>query len=291
MDGRETALRRPSYHALPSREDCWSEGATSTLIDAWGDRYLDLNRGNLRQKHWQDVADAVNSRDGAGKKPRRTDVQCKNRIDTLKKKYKLEKAKIAAVPDGTVASQWPFFSRLDDLIGPAAALKKPSPPLALPLPYRKTPPPLPQAAAVRPSKDKRPAVAVDDSFFRRNYSAAAAAAAAAVDADSGSSRSSTESRRRVREEEDGGGGNGDGDGLHQLAQAIERFAEVYERVEDAKQRQLLELEKERMEFAKGLEFQRMQLFMDWQIQLEKVKRAKRSSAAAGEHNLLPSLPF
>lgn len=284
MDGRETALRRPSYHTLPSREDCWSEGATSTLIDAWGDRYVDLNRGNLRQKHWQEVADAVNSRAGAGKKPRRTDVQCKNRIDTIKKKYKLEKGKIAAAPDGTLTSQWPFFSRLNDLIGPAAALKKPSPPLALPLPYRKTPPSLPQAAAVRPSKDKRPALAVDDSFFRRNYSAAAAAAAA-VTADSGSSRSSTESRRRVRDEEEAGGG--DGDGFHHLAQAIERFAEIYERVEDAKQRQLVELEKERMEFAKGLEFQRMQLFMDWQIQIEKVKRAKRSSAA-GE---LESLTF
>ncbi|KAI8012676.1 Transcription factor RF2a [Camellia lanceoleosa] len=34
------------------------------------------------------VADAVNLRHGHTKKTRRTDVQCKNRIDTLKKKYK-----------------------------------------------------------------------------------------------------------------------------------------------------------------------------------------------------------
>ena len=74
------------------REDCWSEGSTETLIEAWGGRYLRLNRGNLRQKDWIEVSDAVNSR-RSPLKPPRTDVQCKNRIDTLKKKYKLHKSK------------------------------------------------------------------------------------------------------------------------------------------------------------------------------------------------------
>ncbi|KAE8653216.1 hypothetical protein Csa_019617 [Cucumis sativus] len=81
---------------LPIREDCWSEDATSTLIDAWGRRFLDLNRGNLRQKDWQDVADSVNSLHGLTKKTHRTDVQCKNRIDTVKKKYKTERARVSA---------------------------------------------------------------------------------------------------------------------------------------------------------------------------------------------------
>ncbi|KAL5997863.1 hypothetical protein ACLOJK_008795 [Asimina triloba] len=282
------AAARPS---LPIREDCWSEGATSTLIEAWGSRYLDLNRGNLRQKHWQEVADAVNARHGTNKKQRRTDVQCKNRIDTLKKKYKIEKAKLSSSSssaDGNLASQWPFFARLEALIGPAAAMKKPSPspppPLALPLPYRKTAPLLlPPAAAILPVKEKRSAsvAGVDDAFFRRNYNAAAAAAAAA-DADSGSSRSSTESGRR--DEEDEYDGDDDADGFQELAQAIVRFGEIYERVEAAKQRQMIELEKQRMEFVKGLEFQRMQLFMDSQVQLEKIKRAKRA-AAKGECHL------
>ncbi|XP_010277022.1 PREDICTED: trihelix transcription factor ASIL2 [Nelumbo nucifera] len=279
MDGSEapttTAQARPSHNPLPFREDCWSEEATYTLIEAWGDRYIELNRGNLRQKHWQEVADAVNARHGAIKKNRRTDVQCKNRIDTLKKKYKIEKARILA-SDGTLTSSWPFYYRLDALIGSTVPAKKPSPPLALPLPYRKTPPSLPHASpvpvAVRSAKEKRPSPAVDDSFFRRNYSAVAAAAAAAEnDADSESSRSSTESRRR----------DGEADGFRQLAQAITRFGEIYERVEGAKQRQMIELEKQRMQFAKDLEFQRMQLFMDTQVQLEKIKRAKRAAAADG----------
>ncbi|KAK9986039.1 hypothetical protein SO802_030990 [Lithocarpus litseifolius] len=35
---------------LPVREDCWSEDATTTLIDAWGCHYMELNHENLRQK-------------------------------------------------------------------------------------------------------------------------------------------------------------------------------------------------------------------------------------------------
>ncbi|KAF8411055.1 hypothetical protein HHK36_003594 [Tetracentron sinense] len=280
-DETETVMKataRASHAPPPFREDCWSEDATDTLVEAWGDRYLDLNRGNLRQKHWQEVADAVNARHGHVKKAHRTDVQCKNRIDTLKKKYKVEKARVSA-SDGTLTSKWPFFSRLDALIGSTLPAKKQSPssspPLALPLPYRKTPPTLPIASpvpvpvAARSVKQKRPApaVAVDDSFFRRNYSAVAAAAAADT-ADSESSRSSTESRRR----------GGEVDGFRHLAQAITRFGEIYERVEGAKQQQMIELEKQRMQFAKDLEFQRMQLFMDTQVQLEKIKRARRAAA-------------
>ncbi|KAM0944639.1 putative transcription factor Trihelix family [Dioscorea sansibarensis] len=287
--------RKPPNPALPYREDCWSEGETSVLVDAWGDRYLELSRGNLRQKHWQEVADAVNSRPAGAHRPARTDVQCKNRIDTLKKKYKVEKARILDSAGG-LTSQWQFYSRLDALIGssmtPNSASKKPSPPspplpLALPLPYRRKGSPLalplPAAAAVTPmptSKRHTPAPPPVDETFRRRYSAAAAAAAAAAtDANSGSSsRSSRSSRerpakrwRRAREDV--------GDGIRDLARSIMRFGDIYERVEAAKLRQMMELERQRMEFAKSLEFQRMQIFVDSQIKLEKVRRSSRRSDA------------
>ncbi|CBI30688.3 unnamed protein product, partial [Vitis vinifera] len=70
--------------------------------------------------------------------------------------------------------------------------------------------------------------------------------------------------------------SGDVDGMRQLARAIERFGEIYEKVEAEKQKQMFELEKQRMQFAKDVEFQRMKMFMDTQVQLEKIKRAKRS---------------
>ncbi|KAK4361194.1 hypothetical protein RND71_020146 [Anisodus tanguticus] len=66
-----------------------------------------------------------------------------------------------------------------------------------------------------------------------------------------------------------------------MVKTIEKFGEIYERVEGMKQRQMVELEKQRMQFAKDLEVQRMQLFMDTQVQLEKIKHTKRS---AGSHD-------
>ncbi|KAJ8761364.1 hypothetical protein K2173_001494 [Erythroxylum novogranatense] len=257
---------------MPIREDCWSEEATSTLVDSWGKRYLELNRGNLRQKDWQDVADAVNALHGHTKKTHRTDVQCKNRIDTIKKKYKIEKARVAS-SNGTLTSSWPFFDRLDSLIGSNFPAKKqpspslsPSPPVALPLTsYRKTPSSTPPTAMVA-LPQKRPA---DDGYFRRNYSAMAAAAAA---------ESESEEEEEELEEERESEEDGDGEGIRRLARAIERFGEVYERVESEKLRQMVDLEKQRMKFSKDLEMERMRIFTETQIQLEKIKKGKRSGS-------------
>lgn len=293
-------LQTPPTRSLPFREDCWSEEATSTLVDAWGRRYLELNRGNLRQKDWQEVADAVNARHGHTKKTRRTDVQCKNRIDTLKKKYKIEKAKISE-SNGTLTSSWPFFARLDTLIGnnlknqqqkasptvnslsSFSTLSLPSPPMGIPL-YNKKPPQLlpPATSAVAEPvvlPQKRQFSAVDDSYFRKNYSAVAAAAAAAaeeVDDDEEEDGGYEEDEDEEVEREEGTVAGEEG--VRRLAKAIERFGEIYERVENMKQRQMVELEKQRMQFAKDLEVQRMQLFMDTQVQLEKIKQSKRSGS-------------
>ncbi|KAI8000693.1 Trihelix transcription factor ASIL2 [Camellia lanceoleosa] len=231
----------PPSRPLPFREDCWSEEATATLVDAWGRRYLELNRGNLRQKDWQEVADAVNLRHGHTKKARRTDVQCKNRIDTLKKNHRGQK--------GLIPIPLP-------------------PPLAVPLACRKPPRGMVVQPVVLPQK--RPSPAVDDSYFRRNYSTVAAAAAAEEEEDRLEDLGSSE--------ETGGRRNGEAEGMRRLARAIERFGEMYERIEGEKQRQMIELEKQRMQFAKDLEVQRMQLFMDTQVQLEKIKQAKRSGS-------------
>uniref|UniRef100_A0A7N0RGU5 Myb/SANT-like DNA-binding domain-containing protein n=1 Tax=Kalanchoe fedtschenkoi TaxID=63787 RepID=A0A7N0RGU5_KALFE len=263
---------RAPHGPVPFREDCWTEEATRTLIDAWGTRYLDLNRGNLRQKHWQEVADAVNARHGAAKKTRRTDVQCKNRIDTLKKKYKIEKSRASAA--ASYASPWPFFHRLDSLIGPIPSNK--SSLSSLPA-HRRSGFSAPVPVAPRSASVKRPAF--DDSSFRRNFfSTFAAAAAAATAEDSDATRKSrSSSAGRL------GGAVGDTGGCKELAQAIATFGEIYERVEGSKQRQVIELEMKRMQFAKELEIQRMEMLVDMQLQFEKSKRQKRQSNGADNY--------
>ncbi|XP_010535230.1 PREDICTED: trihelix transcription factor ASIL1-like [Tarenaya hassleriana] len=95
------------------REDCWSEAATAVLIDVWGERFL--SRGILKYEHWREVAEIV-SMAGFGEYGK-TDVHCKNKIDTVKKRYKQEKARKAA---GGGPSSWIFFEKLDRLIGATA---------------------------------------------------------------------------------------------------------------------------------------------------------------------------
>ncbi|KMT01858.1 hypothetical protein BVRB_9g209790 [Beta vulgaris subsp. vulgaris] len=282
---RSPALRQPRPQPITSRPspvlrpDCWAEQATFSLIEAWGSQHLALNRGNLRQHNWSQVAAAVNS---AVSGRRKTDVQtCKNRIDTLKKKYKIEKSKTVDSA-GDYVSPWPFFSRLDFLISGGdvagnslSSSRKLSPETPSTTTALRNFPVGPRSATQR----KRPAI-IDGSFLP--FAAVVAAAAKEEERErSSSERTGTSSgegkRDRDREEEvEDGGFN---DGCRRLAEAVMRFGEVYERVEAVKQEQLIELEKHRMQFAKDLEYQRMKLFMDTQIQLARIKRPKHSDDA------------
>jgi hypothetical protein len=252
------------------REDAWSDGATSTLIDAWGERFVALGRGSLRHPQWQEVAEVVSSRDSYSKAPK-SDVQCKNRIDTLKKKYKVEKAKHD--------SDWRYFDRLDDLLAPvllkpnsssssaaaaaaAAAAARSAGPMVPPrinFPQRtrtplhssagakwRMPSPLPQPSASSDSSDGFPPSAVANGKRQRVEEPAAAAA------DNGAESSVSRAQ-----------------GLRELAQAIRRLGEVYERVESAKRDQELRMERERLDSARQLEEQRVQFFLKMQMELSK----------------------
>ncbi|VFQ92821.1 unnamed protein product [Cuscuta campestris] len=274
-----TAARTPVF---PSREDCWSEAATHTLIEAWGSHHLELNRGNLRRQHWMEVADAVNSLHANTKKQYRTDIQCKNRIDTLKKKYKSERARVSQ-SRGKYVPSWPFFSSLDALIGDNF---KPSTSPATAPPQQKASlklPPPPSAIPVGP-RSKRPAPN-DELVSRRNFSAMAAAAAAAAAAEDSYDNEESEASilppappaisGRMKKK----GPGVELEGFMSLAEAIGKFGDIYKRVEETKLRQMVDLEKQRMQFAKDLELQRMKLIMESQVQLEKLKRAKLNSHA------------
>ncbi|KAL0441257.1 UNVERIFIED_CONTAM: Trihelix transcription factor ASIL2 [Sesamum radiatum] len=74
------------------------------------------------------------------------------------------------------------------------------------------------------------------------------------------------------------GGNGTvnkesnwGNSMRELTRAILKFGEAYEQAETAKLQQLVEMEKQRMKFAKELELQRMQYFMKTQLELSQLK--------------------
>ncbi|XP_062180391.1 trihelix transcription factor ENAP2-like [Phragmites australis] len=288
----------PPNPNLPYREDCWSDGETAALVTAWGSRYIELNRGNLRQKQWQEVADAVNSRRGAfaRRRPPRTDVQCKNRVDTLKKKYKAERARNAP-------SAWSFFHELDRLVGPTlstSASKRPSPSLApqLAMPFhppavRKPPspspsPPPPMALPLPNYRRGSPLPAA--AFIQKEAAAAAAAVSDSEDSDDAGGNNNNSSQQSLSRSVSSLSGNnkkrsrheaGSSDrGFRELARAIEAFAEMYERVESAKQKHALEMERQRIGFLKQLEVKRMENFVDAHVKLVRAKRTKKAAGAA-----------
>ncbi|PIN05480.1 Transcription factor GT-2 [Handroanthus impetiginosus] len=300
-DPKPPARRTPVF---PSREDCWSEDATRTLIDAWGRYYLEHNRGHLSQKHWQEVADAVNAVHITSGKHRRTDIQCQNRIDTVKKRYKIEKSNTVE-SNGRYKSTWPHFERLDSLIGdsfpktqnnnanghhrnlrpgisrsPELSPSPTSAPATL-TKHRKSLPAMshhqekyPAVGPVGPSSKR----SAPTSVAERNFSLMAAAAAAVEAAEHEKDDDEDDSTQwdwqppavdRTRKPSI--------EGFKMLAEAITRLGEIYQKVETAKQQQILELEKEKMLFAKDLEIERMGFFMESLVGIEELKRATHRS--------------
>ncbi|KAH9298547.1 hypothetical protein KI387_030229 [Taxus chinensis] len=214
--------------ALPEergRDDVWSQGATVMLIDAWGDRYLELNRGNLKQKHWKEVADAVNSRPARNNKQAKTDVQCKNRLDTLKKKPRKHHHHHHSPP--------PLL----------ATVSPPSPLLVMPNTSNH------YSNHHEQHMNNTESLDMTDSWVN-------------------------ERRKRARTQK-----NDYAVALKEVASSIVRFGEVYERIEGMKRQQMMDLEKQRMEFIKDLELQRMQLFMHTQLELAKIKHGNSTGAS------------
>ncbi|MCL7035515.1 hypothetical protein MKW94_030184 [Papaver nudicaule] len=274
---------RPYKGGGGGREDCWTEEATETLIEAWGNRYIQLSRGNLRQKDWKEVADAVNDRQDSINKPRKTDIQCKNRIDTVKKKYKIEKAK-------PFPSKWAFFTRLDDLIGSnsaSAGAKKYIPP-----PSVQKLPPAGFNFRSQPNLDRNHSVNPNVPFFGSGGGSTSKSRLNSVGSDESSYDDEEEDEDEEEEDvrfDDSYKGKGvhvddssDQTAFKELAKAITKFGETYERIESLKQQQMMALERQKMELTKELEFQRMKMFMDTQFDIAKKKRPRYSSGGTGK---------
>ncbi|XP_019196999.1 PREDICTED: trihelix transcription factor ASIL2-like [Ipomoea nil] len=290
-------VQQQSKPAGGGREDCWSESATAVLIEAWGERYLELSRGNLKQTHWKDIAEIVNGQGGDFTKTPKSDIQCKNRIDTVKKKFKLEKAKISA---GHGPSRWAFFDKMDWLIGPAAKINNAAGsgggyeppantgnhkvPMGIPMGARSAPPlrqhqPSPPPPQKQKQAFQKPPPAYSDSSDSETE----------VSADSLPPATNDRKRPRgfmnssfVKPEMQRATGTGIGEkhqnwgkSIGELSEAILKFGEAYERTESARIQQMVEIEKQRMKFAKEMELQRMQFFMKTQMDLSQLHNRSR----------------
>ncbi|KVI00549.1 trihelix transcription factor ASIL2-like [Cynara cardunculus var. scolymus] len=94
---------------------CWSHDETVALIDAYRDKWYSLRRGNLRASHWQEVADGVAARCPLGNPPK-TSIQCRHKMEKLRKRYRAEIQRIGNTPRGhRYPSSWVHFKRMDSM--------------------------------------------------------------------------------------------------------------------------------------------------------------------------------
>ncbi|KAF8412476.1 hypothetical protein HHK36_000440 [Tetracentron sinense] len=113
-----------SSSAQPSRRlppPCWTHDETGALIDAYCEKWYSLSRGNLRASHWQEVADSVRLRCHFAA-PSKTSVQCRHKIEKLRKRYRSEKQRFLTTPNRS-SSPWVFFQKMDSMEkGPSSVL-------------------------------------------------------------------------------------------------------------------------------------------------------------------------
>ncbi|GKU95648.1 hypothetical protein SLEP1_g8980 [Rubroshorea leprosula] len=90
---------------------CWTREETLALIDAYREKWFGLGRGNLRASDWDNVAAAVSSASDSGTK---SSVQCRHKIEKLRKRYRGEKQRSLRCP-GKFFSSWDLFPLLDSM--------------------------------------------------------------------------------------------------------------------------------------------------------------------------------
>lgn len=96
----------------------WSDTAIGCLLDAYTEKFTQLNRGNLRGRDWEEVATTVSER---CEKQTKSVEQCKNKVDNLKKRYKLERQRMSN--GGLSVSHWPWFKQMEHIVGNSLPIK------------------------------------------------------------------------------------------------------------------------------------------------------------------------
>ncbi|XP_042402905.1 uncharacterized protein LOC121992523 isoform X1 [Zingiber officinale] len=98
----------------------WSDTAIGSLLDAYAEKFVQLSRGNLRGRDWEDVATIVSERCNRQKAAKSVE-QCKNKIDNLKKRYKVECQRLSS--SGLPGSHWTWFKKMEQLVGSSSSSK------------------------------------------------------------------------------------------------------------------------------------------------------------------------
>ncbi|KAL5156578.1 Trihelix transcription factor ASIL2 [Glycine soja] len=241
---------KPSSGGRNSLTD-WTEQETFVLLDAWGDRFLQHGRKSLRCEEWQQVAKMVSQ----VSKIERTDTQCRNRLDTLKKKYKKEKAKFPDSDGG--ACKWVYLKRMDELMS--------SPP---------------QQAGLSCGLDSGEYVFMNTRVHLNHANGLDEMKDNPDNTESTGEEDSDGPQAKKRKKRRG---SGEASSFRLLADSIQKFSKIYEKIENSKRQQMVELEKMRKDFHKELERQKRQILENLQCEISKLEQRNDENNDSAEN--------
>ncbi|MBA0628098.1 hypothetical protein Godav_022869 [Gossypium davidsonii] len=247
------SVLKSSYGGRNSLTD-WTEHETLVLLDAWGDCFLQCGRKSLRTEEWQEVAEKVSEIS----KIERTETQCRNRLDTLKKKYKKEKAMLTET--GGTTSKWVYFKKMDMLMS--------------------TPP---QQGRLSCGFDSGEYVFMNPRVYLNRANGLdemrdSPANSEFADSEEDVSDGLPPKKRRF------GRQSGEDSSVKLLADSIQKFSDIYEKIESSKRQQMLELEKMRMDFHRELEMQKRQIMERAQAEIAELQHGENEANDASGEN-------
>ncbi|OWM89918.1 trihelix transcription factor ASIL2-like [Punica granatum] len=238
LDGVEQEYA-PNSSGGPS---IWTDQLSFLLLDVWGQRFLELGRRSLRSEDWVEVAEKVTLKS----RVEVSEVDCRQQLDKLKRKYR----KIRSDSTGMANYGWKFYKKMDMLLG--MEMEEDGPPL-----------PCGIDSGEYCFADTRVYLNRSNAFDEMR--------------DSPCESEEMEDDEEEEEEEDDDlpprrklGGDGE-EGMRVLADSIERFGKLYERIESDKREQMMELRKMRADFDRELELQKEEILEKASAEIAKLR--------------------
>ncbi|KAL6845643.1 hypothetical protein ACP4OV_025138 [Aristida adscensionis] len=251
--GFEFAPRLASYESLlppppPGRSPEWTERSTLALLDAWGDRFVRSGRRGIPADEWLEVARLAATAAGfpAG---HYSESQCRNRIDTLRKKFRKEKERMRLASRRSRGSpshsKWVYFDKMMSVLCPPLP-PPPSPPSPRPL----APPPL-QVPIVTRRRDTQPSPRLSWGLGAPELMLGGGGDVRPGDAKPDVAAKPDAAKLGGKQEIEVAASNSNGFGA--LTESIRKFGEVYERMERRKRQHMAEVEQIRKDFHRDLD--------------------------------------
>lgn len=235
--------RGGSSSSVHSGSEEWTEHATFVLLEIWGEKFLQIGRNSLRSEEWHDVAEKVSEE----LKVERNVAQCRSVLDKVKRRYKKEKSRMDEMGLGLSSCKWPFFKKMDMLMSSSAR----------------------QEYGLACGVDSGEYVFMNTRVYLNRSNGFDE-----MRDSPGESESSEDD-----EDEDFDGDEDDVDREEEeasyriLADSIQKFGNIYEKIENTKRQQMMELEKVRLDFNRELELQKKQILDRAQAEISKIQEA------------------